>query len=356
MIAADLPIQRPAGARLLVAGRDGRHRTLAPRRLRAPLPHRRPGDRERCRDAARQPDRDSMCPAGGRSRCAWRAATRSRRSPGFRPCCSGLVTSARARRIGRCRRPFTRAIAWPSALSARRSSACTIIRGWSHWRSTARPTSSGRGWRATAVRSSTAHLAEPLALWDTWTSIAGTAGRVRAAIGRLRARLGLRWRRWRNSGVQFATITHAAGISSTGDPMLDALLPFDEPYRIPASTAAAIRARAPRRAGASSPSARPSSAHSNMQPQPTGSSAPGEGIGVAEDRCRPRRFGRRMRCSPAPTSRGTSHYELLRAFADEAMLTRIDDALEAQGYRTHEFGDSVFLEAASDARAARWAS
>ena len=41
-------------------------------------------------------------------------------------------------------------------------------------------------------------------------------------------------------GVHFATITHAAGISSTGDPDLDALLPFDEPYRIPASTAAAI--------------------------------------------------------------------------------------------------------------------
>ena len=42
-------------------------------------------------------------------------------------------------------------------------------------------------------------------------------------------------------GVRFATITHAAGISSTGDPTLDALLPFDEPYRIPASTAEAIR-------------------------------------------------------------------------------------------------------------------
>ncbi len=42
--------------------------------------------------------------------------------------------------------------------------------------------------------------------------------------------------------------------------------------------------------------------------------------------------------------RGSSHYELLRAFADEATLGRIDAELNAHEYRTHEFGDSVFLE------------
>jgi S-adenosylmethionine:tRNA ribosyltransferase-isomerase len=45
----------------------------------------------------------------------------------------------------------------------------------------------------------------------------------------------------RDRGAEFATITLAAGISSTGDPALDAHLPFDEPYRIPATTASAIR-------------------------------------------------------------------------------------------------------------------
>ena len=39
--------------------------------------------------------------------------------------------------------------------------------------------------------------------------------------------------RWRGRGIGFATLTHAAGISSTGDPALDRRLPFDEPYRIP---------------------------------------------------------------------------------------------------------------------------
>ena len=41
---------------------------------------------------------------------------------------------------------------------------------------------------------------------------------------------------------------------------------------------------------------------------------------------------------------GTSHYDLLRAFVDEPTLTRISRLLDERGYRTHEFGDSLFLE------------
>ena len=86
-----------------------------------------------------------------------------------------------------------------------------------------------------------AHLSEPLAIWDTWTRIAGqpvafeppSAGFILdwSAIGSLRSR-----------GARFATLTHAAGISSTGDAELDRRLPFDEPYYIPPSTAALIDA------------------------------------------------------------------------------------------------------------------
>src|SRR5207249_8414518 len=85
-----------------------------------------------------------------------------------------------------------------------------------------------------------AHLSQPLALWDVWTPIAGppvafeppSAGFALdwGMLGALRVR-----------GVELATITHAAGISSTGDTELDRRLPFDEPYRIPATTACAIR-------------------------------------------------------------------------------------------------------------------
>ena len=40
----------------------------------------------------------------------------------------------------------------------------------------------------------------------------------------------------------------------------------------------------------------------------------------------------------------SSHYQLLRAFADDDTLTEANAALEARGYRTHEFGDSVLIE------------
>ncbi len=41
---------------------------------------------------------------------------------------------------------------------------------------------------------------------------------------------------------------------------------------------------------------------------------------------------------------GTSHHELLRAFVGEETLSCIDQELDLRDYRTHEFGDSVFLE------------
>ena len=41
---------------------------------------------------------------------------------------------------------------------------------------------------------------------------------------------------------------------------------------------------------------------------------------------------------------GESHFELLRAFADDATLDRVTAVIAARGYRAHEFGDSMLLE------------
>ena len=79
----------------------------------------------------------------------------------------------------------------------------------------------------------------PLALWDVWTPIASPP----VAFEPPSAGFALDWRTiaaFRARGIGFATITHAAGISSTGDLELDRQLPFDEPYDIPQSTARAI--------------------------------------------------------------------------------------------------------------------
>ena len=197
------------------------------------------------------------------------------------------------------------------------------------------------------------HLSTPLALWDTWTAIAGPP----VAFEPPSAGFVLDWSSlaaMTKHGVQFATITHAAGISSTGDPELDLMLPFDEPYRIPASTAAAIRhaRQRGRRIIAIGTTVVRALEHSAAT---DGIVRPGESL--ASQKIGP---STRLRVVDAILSgtheRGTSHYELLRAFADAAMLIQIDQALEAGGYRTHEFGDSVFLEARRSVGAIRRAS
>jgi S-adenosylmethionine:tRNA ribosyltransferase-isomerase len=49
---------------------------------------------------------------------------------------------------------------------------------------------------------------------------------------------------------------------------------------------------------------------------------------------------------------GTSHYQLLGAFLGRTALNSVQGILEAQGYRTHEFGDSVFIERSHPCRGA----
>ncbi|MDY6946260.1 MAG: S-adenosylmethionine:tRNA ribosyltransferase-isomerase [Pseudomonadota bacterium] len=186
-----------------------------------------------------------------------------------------------------------------------------------------------------------AHLSEPLALWDVWTSIAGAP----VAYEPPSAGFALDWQmlaQFEARGIRFATLTHAAGISSTGDPQLDDLLPFDEPYRIPAATEQAIAAALceGRRIVAIGTTVVRALEHSAAT---FGSVAAGESIANL-------RIGAQtqLRVVDALLSGthepDTSHYALLQAFADKAALRRADDALNGAGYRTHEFGDSVLIE------------
>ena len=186
-----------------------------------------------------------------------------------------------------------------------------------------------------------AHVPTPLALWDTWTPIAG----LPVAFEPPSAGFVLDWNALasiRRRGVRFATITHAAGISSTGDPALDALLPFDEPYRIPASSAEAIRVA---RRGGGRIIAIGTTVVRALEHAGRIDSIVRPGDGVASQRID---GSSRLRVVNALLSGthepGTSHYDMLRAFLSERTLGLVDRELEEQGYRTHEFGDSVFLQ------------
>ncbi len=189
-----------------------------------------------------------------------------------------------------------------------------------------------------------AHVAEPLALWDVWTVVAGPP----VAFEPPSAGFVLSWRtieRLYERGIGFETITHAAGISSTGDEELDRRLPLAEPYHIPATTAAAIRAT---RDGGGRIVAFGTTVGRALEHAGQGDGVVRAGDAVATQRIDSATTLRVVDAIISGTHEpGTSHYDLLSAFASSETLQRMDRELAVRDYRTHEFGDSVFVERAN---------
>jgi S-adenosylmethionine:tRNA ribosyltransferase-isomerase len=198
-----------------------------------------------------------------------------------------------------------------------------------------------------------AHVPQPLALWDVWTSLAANP----IAFEPPSAGFALDWRTlnaWRRRGIGFATLTHAAGLSSTGDPTLDLRLPFDEPYAVPESTVAAIdqaKAHGGRIIAVGT---------TVVRALESGTGA--DGIVRAGDGIAKRRIGRETTIRVVDAiitgvhQPGESHFELLRAFADPAVLDRASAVAVQHGYRSHEFGDCVLIERQSRIGASRIAA
>jgi len=197
-------------------------------------------------------------------------------------------------------------------------------------------------WLATAGRPvQYAYVPDRLEIWDTWTRVAARP----VAFEPPSAGFLLDWsmlKAIKERGARFTTITHAAGLSSTGDPDLDRRLPLDEPYEIPPATAdliARTRARGGRviAIGTTVVRALESAVADDGNVQ--------SGAGLATLRLGPRSH---LAVVDAIVSgmheAGTSHYELLEAFADESILRTMTAEAEARGYMGHEFGDFVFVE------------
>jgi S-adenosylmethionine:tRNA ribosyltransferase-isomerase len=155
----------------------------------------------------------------------------------------------------------------------------------------------------------------------------------------------LEWRTlkaWRKRGVGFATLSHAAGLSSTGDAALDRRLPFDEFYRIPGACASAIEA-------AKSRSGRVIAIGTSVVRALESAANAGGAVRAGEGRA----SGRIARGAPLRVADailtgvhqpGESRFELLRAFSGDRALDRVRAAIEERGYRGHEFGDSLLIE------------
>lgn len=189
-----------------------------------------------------------------------------------------------------------------------------------------------------------AYVAAPLELWHTqtrygsrpWAAEMPSAGRPLAwellldAIRR---------------GVSVAAITHAAGLSSTGDPALDAALPLPERFAIPEETARAVRETRERGGRVIAVGTTVARALEGSAALHGGAIAPGEGMTdlVLNQRSRPVVVDGLLTGMHEPTA---SHFHLLEAFAPPDLLRRAHAHAEAEGYLAHEFGDSTLVLAA----------
>ena len=148
--------------------------------------------------------------------------------------------------------------------------------------------------------------------------------------------------RLRSRGIALAWLTHAAGLSSTGDPALDAALPLPERYDIPAATVGAVagtRRRGGRVVAVGTTVVR---ALEGAARSAGGKLLPGAGMTDL-------RIGRGFALQVVNGllsgihARDSSHFELLSAFLPGSLELLYTLHAAAGGYRGHEFGDSTLV-------------
>ena len=185
------------------------------------------------------------------------------------------------------------------------------------------------------------HLEGPLALWHVQTAYGARPWAVESPS----AGLPLNWELLgavRKKGVALASLTHAAGLSSIGDSIVDTLLPLAERFEIPETTVEAIEET--RREGG-----RVIAVGTSVVRALEGSAAA---------------HGGRIRAGAAVTGlrinaqyplrvvdglltglheAGSSHFSLLTAFAAEQALLAATRHAETTGYLGHEFGDAMLI-------------
>jgi S-adenosylmethionine:tRNA ribosyltransferase-isomerase len=189
-----------------------------------------------------------------------------------------------------------------------------------------------------------AHVAGPLALWHVQTRYGARPWAVEMpSAGRPLA--------WdllldlSRKGVALASLTHAAGLSATGDPALDASLPLPERFDIPEATVETVqstRARGGRVVAVGTTVVRALEG-----------SARAHGHLVAGEGTTDLRIDGTL--LPAVVDgiltglhdASASHYKLVQAFAPRELVERAYNHAESDGYLNHEFGDtSLILRAA----------
>jgi S-adenosylmethionine:tRNA ribosyltransferase-isomerase len=185
-----------------------------------------------------------------------------------------------------------------------------------------------------------AYQRAPLALWSVQTAY----GARPAAFEMPSAGRPLTWQillALQARGVSVARLTHAAGLSATGDPALDAALPLPERYAIPPETVARVDAAR--------------AADRRVVAVGTTVVRALEGAVAARGRLAAGAGTTDLRIGPGFVPRVVtdlltgmhvpeeSHYAVLRAFVDARLLARATRHAETAGYLSHEFGDLTLV-------------
>jgi S-adenosylmethionine:tRNA ribosyltransferase-isomerase len=184
------------------------------------------------------------------------------------------------------------------------------------------------------------YLAHALPLWAVQTVYAGrpwasempSAGRplsweILLALGR--------------AGVRLAALTHAAGLSATGDPALDRALPLAERFDIPAPTARLVRetrARGGRVIAVGTTVVRALEGAVALRGELVA------GAGETDLRLGPaHRLAIVDGVLTGVHAPGESHFALLEAFAGSPLLRAAAERAETEGFLTHELGDAMLI-------------
>jgi S-adenosylmethionine:tRNA ribosyltransferase-isomerase len=185
------------------------------------------------------------------------------------------------------------------------------------------------------------HLAHDLPLWAVQTAYAARpwAFEMPSAGRPLSWEILLALRR---RGVRWAALTHAAGLSATGDPALDAALPLAEAFEIPAATARAVAETHTRGGRVVAVGTTVVRALEGAAAQNAG--AVRAGRGETDLRITPA-FRPRVVAGVLSGAHAAheSHFQLLAAFAGPALLAAAAAHAERAGFLTHELGDSMLV-------------